>query len=172
MDGLSFPLEFGQLKAHVDFLDLGDCTTQVRGALLSLGLCAHPGGASCFRIAAPGEGSVVYVTDNELSAMDTAGQGRRDALVELCTGADLLIHDAQYLPEEMPRHGNWGHSSYDDVVDLAGDACVKRLLLSHHDPNRTDEQVDEIQWRAQEYAGARGFSFPVEAAREGMALAI
>jgi phosphoribosyl 1,2-cyclic phosphodiesterase len=172
MDGLSFPLEFGQLKAHVDFLDLGDGITQVRGALLSLGRCAHPGGCSCFCITAPHEGSVVYVTDNELSAMDSAGPGRREALVELCAGADLLIHDAQYLPEETARHAGWGHSAYEDVVDLAGDACVERLLLSHHDPNRTDEEVDEVQWRAQEYARTRGFGFPVEAAREGMTLAI
>lgn len=172
MDGSNFPLEFGDLKAHVEFLDLGDSEARVQGARLLLGPCQHPGGCSCFRLEEPGNGSLVYATDNELPAMAGGGWTTREAMIELCRGADLLIHDAQYLPEEMPRHASWGHSSYEHAVDLAGEAGARQLLLFHHDPNRTDEQMDQLQWRAQAYVRERGYDLRTEAAREGMVLAV
>mgnify|MGYP000494152162 CR=1 FL=1 len=59
-------------------------------------------------------------------------------------GADLLIHDAQYLASEYPDHVGWGHSTIEYVIDIARRAEVRRVALYHHDPNRTDEQVDAM----------------------------
>lgn len=172
MNGLSFPVEFGELRANIDFMDLGDSVAQIRSATLQLGLCSHPGGSCCFRISAEGEGTLLHATDNELRAPGRDGRVRREALGKLCEGVDVLIHDAQFLPEELPDHMDWGHSTYEDAVDLAGQAGVKRLILFHHDPDRSDEQVDEIQWRACDYAAARGYDLVCEAAREGMQISI
>ncbi len=172
MNGLSFPVEFGELRANIDFMDLGDSVAQIRTATLQLGLCSHPGGCCCFRISAEGEGTLIHATDNELGARGPDGRARRKALAELCRGADVLIHDAQYLPEELPSHVDWGHSSYADAVDLAATSGVKRLVLFHHDPDRTDEQVDEIQWRAQDHISKRDYDLVCEAAREGMQISL
>lgn len=117
---------------------------------------AHPGGAAGFRVADPGGGgSLVYLPDNEIAAVDAA-DGARGALVESIAGADLLVHDATYLPAELPRHRGWGHSSYAEAVRLASDAAVGRLLLHHHHPSRDDAAVDRL------LAGARALG---EAAR-------
>jgi ribonuclease BN (tRNA processing enzyme) len=61
-----------------------------------------------------------------------------------CDGADLLMHDAEYTPQEYKLLIEWGHSSYKDVLDLAFKADVKQLGLFHHNQERTDDEVDEI----------------------------
>jgi ribonuclease BN (tRNA processing enzyme) len=82
----------------------------------------------------------------------------------LAQGADLLLHDAQYTAEEFPARRHYGHSTFDYAVGLARECGVPRLLLFHHDPGRTDEQLDQIVARLQEKAGG---SVRVEAASEG-----
>ncbi len=62
MDGLSFPVEFGQLKAEVSFMDLGDSAAHIELAALALGLCSHPGGCSCFHLTEAGH-TLMHVTD-------------------------------------------------------------------------------------------------------------
>jgi len=69
--------------------------------------------------------------------------------MELCDGADLLIHDAQYTPAEFAEKSHWGHCSVDYAVHVAKEAGVKRLALFHHDPSHSDETVDAM------LAGAR-----------------
>jgi len=170
MDGLSFPVEFGELKADVSFMDLGDSAAQIEMAVLQLGMCSHPGGCSCFRISAEGSQTLMHITDNELSAPGRDNRARRRALVNLCGGVDVLIHDAQFLPAEMPHYVGWGHSSHEDAIELAAEAGVKRLLLFHHDPDRTDRQVDEIARQAREYIAQRGYDLLCEPSREGMTI--
>ncbi len=172
MDGLSFPVEFGQLRAEITFMDMGDSVTRIRSATLQLGMCSHPGGCCCFRISDDSEGTLLHATDNELRAAGRDGEARRTTLAGLCEGVDVLIHDAQFLPEEMPTHAGWGHSSYEDVIDMAAEAGVKRVVLFHHDPDRTDEQIDELSWRARDYVASRGHNLICDAAREGMQFSI
>jgi ribonuclease BN (tRNA processing enzyme) len=64
--------------------------------------------------------------------------------VEFSSGADLLIHDAEYTPEEYSATRGWGHSSYNDALRLALEARVKQFGIFHHNPDRTDEAIDEI----------------------------
>lgn len=172
MDGLSFPVEFGQLRADIDFMDLGDSVTHIHSATLQLGLCSHPGGCCSFRISAEGEGTLMHVTDNELLAGGRDGDARRDALTSLFSGVDVLIHDAHFLPEELESHAGWGHSSYQEAIDVAASAGVKRLILFHHHPDRTDEQMDELTWRAQEHIRRSGYDLQCDAAREGMQISV
>ncbi len=134
---------------------------------------SHPGGSSGFRVRDPAaERTVVYVPDNELTAVEGVCGGRR-ALLEAVADADVLIHDATYLPAELPARRGWGHSSYAEAVRLAADAGVKRLVLFHHDPARADQEVDRILTVARALAAAsRGGGPEVTAAAEGSALAL
>jgi CheY-like chemotaxis protein len=86
-------------------------------------------------------------------------------------GADLVIHDAQYTPEEYAKgKKNWGHSTFDYVVELAAAAGVRRLALTHHDPTHDDAFVAEIEKRAKQVARDIGSSMEVFCAFEGCEL--
>jgi len=107
---------------------------------------------------------MVFMTDNELGA----AKGRRlPEFMEFVRGCDLLIHDAQYLPEELAARRGWGHSAYDEVVALAQQAEVHNLLFTHHDPGRSDAGVDKIVALARGMMTAPGKPRYIDAAREG-----
>lgn len=105
----------------------------------------HPNGALGYLLQIHGR-RIAYVTDHEHGI----GQLTPEVL-EMVSGADLLIHDAQYSREELTdgKRG-WGHSAWEDVVALAVKAQVKQLLLFHHDPETSDEVLNERQFLAQE----------------------
>jgi len=86
--------------------------------------------------------------------------------VELARGADLLVHDAQYTAEELLKRRGWGHSSFDQAMQLAEMAGVKSLALTHHDPEHDDDFLNRIEKLCRER-----FSNTV-IAREGMEIPI
>lgn len=104
----------------------------------------HPQGISGFRIDGPAR-SIVIATDHE-SDPETDR-----ALVEFADGADVLIHDAQYLPAEYPMRVGWGHSTWEHAVRAAERAGVGELVLTSHDPDHTDEDIDGIVAAAAEH---------------------
>jgi ribonuclease BN (tRNA processing enzyme) len=85
--------------------------------------------------------------------------------------ADLLIHDAQYTPEEYPQHLGWGHSTYVDALQIAQQAEVKQLVLYHHDPNHSDTTIDRITTKAQTWIKRRRLSLSCLTAAEGRQIA-
>ena len=105
----------------------------------------HPGGALGYRINYNGS-SVVHMPDNELGAPMPVTPFER--FVEFCQGADVLSHDAMYVEEDLPEKRGWGHSMLPKVCELAVAAGVKHLVLFHHDPERDDSEIDQIQARA------------------------
>ena len=160
----TFPVLWEDLPSHVELetvrhgrlLRFGD--VEVRVAKLN-----HPGGGvMAYRLDWKGR-SVVFATDTEhYACVDPT-------LNALAKNADVLIYDAQYTPQEYsgekgPSRVGWGHSTWEAGVELAAAAGVGRLVLFHHDPKRTDEQVGAIERLAQ-----RRFSTS-EAAREGRAI--
>jgi len=98
----------------------------------------HPGGATGFRIES-GEVTIVYATDHEHGNPEADATLRRFA-----DRAGVLIYDAQYTPEEYENRRGWGHSTWSAGVKLAREAGVNRLILYHHDPFRTDSQLERI----------------------------
>lgn len=78
-------------------------------------------------------------------AGDEAAREQNERLLDFAAGADVLIHDAQYTQKEyLDRYRGWGHSSYEHVVNFAARAGVKRVYFFHHDPQRTDTQLDRL----------------------------
>lgn len=74
----------------------------------------------------------------------------------------MLLHDAQYVTSEWPQRSSFGHSTVDYAVGLAEAAGVARLMLFHHEPARTDQEIDDLTRRAQSGSGVT-----VVAAAEG-----
>lgn len=114
---------------------------------------AHTDLAVAWRLDHEGR-SVVYAPDREAARCD----GKRFA--RFAAGAAVLVHDAQYLPEEYPRYEGWGHSTYEDAVRAALDAGVDQLLLWHHAHDRGYDALEHLGERARLYMEA-------EAARRG-----
>jgi phosphoribosyl 1,2-cyclic phosphodiesterase len=105
----------------------------------------HPGGAYSYRIDGQNGKIITYCTDIEY--VDGVIDER---IVDLARGADLLIHDAQYTPEELRTHRRWGHSSWDQACEVAERAGVKLLALTHHDPNHDDEMLRTMEKACQQ----------------------
>jgi len=131
----------------------------------------HPAVTMGYRLERPGGPSIVYVTDDELGPGGEyeVAAGWRTAFVRFCGGADLLIHDATYTPDEYAAHAGWGHSTWREAIELANEAGAKRLALFHHEPEHTDEEMDAIVRDARETAARTG-KVEVFAAIEGQTL--
>jgi ribonuclease BN (tRNA processing enzyme) len=114
-----------------------------------------------------GRSTVAYVTDHCPTAYgpgpDGLGEYHPDALA-LAEGADLLVHDAQLLAEELPAEAAFGHAAAEYAVRLAVRAGARRLALFHHKPSRTDAELDDV---ARRFAAAE---IPVTVAAEGMTI--
>ena len=126
----------------------------------------HPGPTVGFRIT--GKHSVfTYIPDHEptLGRKGISSGRKWISGIDLAENADLLLHDAQYSNKEYPLKVGWGHSSMDDTLQFASAAGVKRLLLAHHDPDHSDNQLEEMFADLQK---RNNYSFPYELAVEGM----
>ncbi|MEO8549967.1 MAG: MBL fold metallo-hydrolase [Kofleriaceae bacterium] len=165
-DTAHFPVAFTDLPATIERVEILGVhrigSASVRHVELN-----HPGGATGFRIDDGDGTSIAYLTDNELAPPGTP-QSTVDELARFAEGATLLVHDAQYLPADMPAKRGWGHSVVDEVIDLAKRASVETLALHHHDPDRDDAALDAIAANAE--AAMRGTGITSVVAREGLAL--
>ena len=142
-----FPVEMEDLyQANLHFQEIGsnDTVTISRGVQIKSFRLQHPNAAIGYILDLEGV-RVAYVTDHE-HEVGTLSQ----TVLKETSGADILIHDAQYTREELRQDKKgWGHSAWEDVVQLAIKAEVKQLFLFHHDPEITDEQLNERQFMAQ-----------------------
>ncbi len=92
--------------------------------------------------------------------------------MRFCRGADLLIHDAQYDPDEIESRRGWGHSEYVSTCSMAMRAGVRRLMLFHHDPWRKDTEIAVIKARCDELVSANGAHIEIDAAKEGTEISL
>lgn len=128
----------------------------------------HTSATSGYRVEIEGK-TIVYVPDHQQPIHDPTHVA--GSVLELCDGADLLIHDGQYPQALFEKRAHWGHSTPDYAVEVARQAGVANLVLFSHDPLHTDEQLSAIECYAQalgESAGLRS----VVSAREGVRIAL
>lgn len=162
MDDPFFPVDLDTLPARLKVHQLDGEAVDVGGLRIRTVPCFHPSPCVAYRVDAGGR-SVVYATDTE-----DPFSGRVNPVVELAHRADVLIHDAQYVPEDLKP--GWGHSTVEAAVDVALRAEVRHLVLYHHDPDRGDEALDEIGRRATRLVRERGRPMHISVAREGLAV--
>ena len=159
-----FPVNVGELASDIHYarvkeeegIDLGD------GLTLTTKFLNHPITALGYRFEY--EGKVfctcydhepfrnLFITDpddpdyDESMAYegDEVAKEQNQAIEDFFSGADLLVHDTQYTQEEYAGRIGWGHSYFEHAIEAAAKVGVKKLALFHHDPDRTDDQIDEL----------------------------
>ena len=156
-----FPVDMSEMSASRMFQDINGRVELDRGLSVQSMPLNHPQGCLGFRVECK-DGVLVYATDNE------PGHAQFDKDVrKLAAGADLLIYDAQYLPDEYKaRRQGWGHSHWREGVNIAMESGAKELVLFHHDPDHNDACIDSI------VDDARNYYPKVRAASEGLELTI
>lgn len=154
-----FPLDVRRSPAAKQYFELDEREFEVGDVRVRWTRGRHPQGVTVYRLDRPGR-SVVVATDVE------AGDPAIDRdIIDLAQGADILVHDSQYHPDEYElRHQGWGHSTWERAAGVAKRAEVGHLVLTAHDPQRTDAGIDEI------CEMAAGIFSSVEAAHEGMVI--
>jgi phosphoribosyl 1,2-cyclic phosphodiesterase len=152
-----FPVNMSDMAAHRQFCTIDEGRTQLEGCTVQSMWLNHPQGCLGFRMETQGK-VIVYATDNE------PGDPVFDKSVrKLAEGADLLIYDAQYLPEEYAaRKQGWGHSHWREAINVVMESGAKELILFHHDPDHSDSCIDSVVKQAREHYSK------VRAASEGM----
>jgi len=140
----SFPVEFDQLAAEIEFVRLEPGRSyEIAGLSVRAMLQAHSGDSYGYRFEAGGK-SVVYSTDSEHKLDDPQ---MTEAFVAFFRNADLVIFDAMYsLADAVSVKADWGHSSNMVGVELCQMAGAKRLCLFHHEPIHSDRRIFKI-WR-------------------------
>ncbi len=125
----------------------------------------HKGGRTFGYRVSDGASTVAYLSDHSPIAVGPGPDGlgaRHEAALALARGVDLLIHDAQHTAAEFPARRHFGHAAVEYAVGLAEEAGAKTLVLFHHDPSRTDDQIDAL------VAEHQGGQVTVVAASEGL----
>ncbi len=155
-----FPVRLEICKANLDCKDFvsGDILRPREGIAIRTASLNHPGGCIGYRVEWGGRAiAVITDTEHEPDKLDPA-------ILGLIEGAELVVYDCTYVEEEMQRYRGYGHSTWQQGVKLCKAAGAKRLALFHHDPARTDAQIEAIEREAaQAFSGAF-------AARDGQVL--
>jgi CheY-like chemotaxis protein/phosphoribosyl 1,2-cyclic phosphodiesterase len=181
MESTYFPVELKQLPAAITYHDLTEGIYTIGSARVATQFLHHPAITLGYRVEADGV-VVVYLVDHEPFS-DTlwragAEPGRIASILhdgdrkhaKFMADADLVIHDAQYTPEEYGPKKTWGHSTYEYVVQIAAAAGVRQVALTHHDPGHNDQFVAEIETKARTLALELGTGLDVFCAYEGCEL--
>ena len=186
MESPYFPISMQQMPGHLAVEELKNFEFLIGAVKVQATFLNHPGICVGYRFNTSG-GSVCYVPDNEpysrLRTLPTHSethsyellsfaQKQDEKFIEFIRGADILIMDAQYDAAEYESHVGWGHGCVDDVVGLAVIAGVRHLFLFHHDPDHDDAQIDRMVEWARDLAEMHGSTMTVDAAREGLELAL
>jgi phosphoribosyl 1,2-cyclic phosphodiesterase len=148
-----FPVRPADLFGDIRFHDVANTVVEVGSARVLVRDVPHVGATNGYRVEVGGV-SVAYISDHQ-EPVDRSGSVA-DSVLELCQGADLLIHDAQYTDDEFAVKSNWGHCTADYAVRVAEAAGVGRLALFHHDPGRSDLAMDDLLAHARRCGEALG----------------
>src|SRR3954468_3737383 len=167
-DDIHFPVSVNDIPSKVEFARPEGDVWQVGSARVRRIQLNHPGGAQGFRIDDDDGSSMAYLTDNEMNAARPVITV--DELARFSDGVNLLIHDAQYVPSDMPHKRGFGHSLVEDVLKLGEYARPKDLVLFHHDPDRSDDALDRIGLEAKAWLAGHAKDVGLLVAHEGLAV--
>lgn len=160
-----FPVTIADFAGEINIHDFWIEDLAVGSAKVRALPVPHTSATSGYRIDV-GSTSVVYIPDHQQPIDDASKVA--DSVLELCDGADLLIHDGQYPPHLFEKRAHWGHSTPAYAIEVARQAGVASLALFSHDPMHNDEQLHSIEATA--CAAGADVGIKVFSAREGMRL--
>lgn len=155
-----FPVQLANMGAKFEFLEPEKTQDRLNNTSFSTLPLYHPGGCYGYRWKRNGK---ILVVCTDLEHKDGIIDER---VVEFARGADLLVHEGQFTPEERKHRDGWGHSSYLEAIEVAQRAGVKQLAITHHDPDHNDAFLRDVEKKCQDI-------FPDSVlAREGMELSV
>jgi len=156
-----FPVGTEEWVANISYLDQKEKNITYGPMEISYYSAYHPGITYGYKINVNNK-TIVYIPDNEclspnkpienpeefsdeeITILEEMTREEYRAETNTIENTDILIHDAQYTPEDYEKKRGWGHSCYTDVINMAIDANVKNLFLFSHDPNNNDEMISKI----------------------------
>ncbi|MGE4293101.1 MAG: MBL fold metallo-hydrolase [Desulfovibrio sp.] len=153
-----FPVPFDEVRARIGYQEYCDNPLVIDGMRIETIPLSHPNMGVGFRFTEK-DRRFVFLTDNELGFRHPGGR-TFDEYVQFCEDADLIIHDAEYTPEDYLKRRGWGHSTYEQAVELALAAGAGMLGLFHHNQDRPDTEVDAIVARSSDLIRLRGVGLP------------
>lgn len=155
-----FPVHLDAMGAQFEFLTYGDKETLFGADVTTVAQHhRHAGGSYGIRVE---DESVILVVCTDVEHIN----GIDPAIVNLARDADLLIHDGQYTKDEYKKFKGWGHSTWEDAVQVAVQANVKKLIITHHDPDHNDDFLDKMEKECQSLFPNSSF------AKEGMEVVV
>jgi len=162
-----FPISPRELRGDWNFSSLEPGETMIEGFSVLAREIPHKGGRTFGYRISDGSSTLAYLSDHWPTSLGPGPEGLGEyhaAALELAHECDVLFHDAQYTDDELPAKAHLGHASVGYCAGLAARADAKRLFLYHHDPSRTDDEIDSIVRSLQDGP------VPVEGARQGMVI--
>jgi phosphoribosyl 1,2-cyclic phosphodiesterase len=142
-----FPVRADELRGDWSFVSLSSSVLEIEGFTVLVEEIPHKGGRTYGLRVSDSSATVVYMPDHCPSALgpgpDNLGEYHQAAM-SLCEGADVLIHDAQLVREELEAEGYFGHAAAEYAVELGRRANVTRVVLFHHKPDRVDDELDAL----------------------------
>lgn len=161
-----FPVSLRDLPCKLTMHDIENSSFEIGPFIIDSRYIIHPGPTVGFRV--NNRRSVfTYLPDHEpiLGSSEFLTDKKWISGFDLAENADLLLHDAQYSALEYKNKFGWGHCSMDDATKFAFITGAKHLLLAHHDPQHTDQQLNELY---AELKNKNNYAFNFELAAEGM----
>lgn len=161
-----FPVTLGMFDAELEYITQNEETDTFGSIEVDFLVANHSTKTAMYRFKIYGY-TIIYAPDNELP-MATSPLRFVDRFCDFIRDCDLLIHDAQYDLELLKAREGWGHSAWERVLELAKESGVKRLFLTHHDPDSSDKKLKQLSTRLDPY---KKESFKeLELAREGLSV--
>ncbi|HRW36513.1 MAG TPA: MBL fold metallo-hydrolase [Aquihabitans sp.] len=143
-----FPVRYTDLGGDISFRDVADEELSYGRARILVRDVPHTGATNGYRVEIDGL-AVAYISDHQ---QPVGSDDIAPGVLELCDGADLVIHDAQFEPHEFAVKADWGHCTVEYAVRVAAEAGAKRLALFHHDPSHSDAIIDRLLREAEGFA--------------------
>ena len=155
-----WPVTFDQMAASINCVELSTINSKLSKLSLNNIALNHPGGCGGLKIKDSDGKVAVFIIDHEY------GKSIDPKYIDFCKGADILVHDAQYTDEELKKYKGWGHSTFNQAMELAQLANARQLILTHHDPEHSDEFLSNEEKKCQQRLNSCSF------AKEGMNIEI
>ena len=165
LDPAVFPVPRSALAGSISASPFGNEPRALDGFLVEATPLCHPGATLGYSIRlGTGHRGLTYMTDNELAVARRTGDWTR--FVRFLQDTHTLVHDAMYFDRQRASRAGWGHSTACEVVELALEAGVDRVVLFHHDPSHSDDDLarllDGAETRRIELGGRFGVALAIE----------
>ncbi|MFH1874712.1 MAG: MBL fold metallo-hydrolase [Pseudomonadota bacterium] len=161
-----FPISILSVPASLNFKSMPARGLHIDKIKVQTFRCNHPDGSYAFKFHLPSGKTLVHISDNEPIPQ------LEKSLTPWLQDTDVLIHDAQYTPEQYKTKIGWGHSPFTYPIRLASQAGIKKLIMFHYDPGATDKDLDKLKTEARKFIRKEKLKLEVELAREGMSLTL